>query len=260
MNIIIDMWRFAELCSHDDQGSFIKDHLLSMDKYVIFTPMKNDTDYGYIAEFEDRIIICFRGTSGLEAWLTDFKPYPLDSDNQCSRGYIHDGFYDAWANFKPVIDQYFRDSLGLSSSDFSLCSKQVFITGHSRGGALASLCARHFAKNRKLSVRLVSFGSPAQGTEQYQIECDSLPIQHSRIVNHRDIVPTLPPHALGFRHWGALNLMNYEIHYDFNPLIVDSVYDHAYSRYTDSLISYCKARGNKEELVLMQEVRKRVTI
>ena len=57
---------------------------------------------------------------------------------------------------------------------------------------------------------------------------------------------------------GQFNILG--LHYNFNPLVVDKLYDHAYSRYTDSLIEYCKARDNQDELKLMQEVRKRVTI
>lgn len=259
MNVITDLWRYAELCSHDNDEYLIRRVLLSMEQPVtpMVTFMRNNTDFGYICEGGNRVVIAFRGTDGFEAWLRNFDPWPLECENQNARGYIHDGFWDAFENFKVEIDRYFRGSFRLNG-DFSRCPVPVFITGHSRGGALATLCARHLAKNRKLPVSCVSFGAPAQGTKKYRDEVDLLPVNHSRVVNGYDIVTTLPPSWLGFRHCGKLFHMAVPL---WRKLFrVTKILDHAYSSYTKGLLKYCEARGDLDGADEMKTVLARVTI
>jgi hypothetical protein len=71
-------------------------------------------------------------------------------------------------------------------------NKKIYITGVFQGGAIATICARHLAKNRNIIPELVTFGAPAQGLEKYALEIDSLLDTHYRVVNEHDFVPNLP--------------------------------------------------------------------
>ena len=62
MKIIPNMWIFAEACKDEPTGAE------SLFSKSIFIPMKNNLDFGYLAEFENRIIICFEGTKNIKAW------------------------------------------------------------------------------------------------------------------------------------------------------------------------------------------------
>ncbi len=242
MNMIADLWRYACLAKSEPKTE--KTNTLLCDSNV-FIPMSNDTDYGYIAEFEDRVIISFRGTRGeLKPWIENFDPYPLQCDleknmylstilkqGSWGKGIIHDGFYNAWLFFKPVIDDYLKQMPTY---------KKIRITGHSRGGALCTLCSRHLAKNRGLRSTCISFGAPAQGVFEYAKELNSLSFQHIRVTHGYDIVPSLPPESLGFMHGGLHNwLPEPKIHKWFNK-----IRDHFYSSYTTGLIQYCIRQGD----------------
>jgi hypothetical protein len=224
MNTIARMWIHSEMCSHNPTGG---ERLF---RGAIFSPYENSLDAGYIAEYESEIIISFRGTDGLDGWASDFDAYPLEDG-----GIIHDGFYDGWEPFKIEVDRYLRASFGITGNDFSGIAKAVYCTGHSRGGALATLCARHLAKNRRLPCSCISFGAPAQGLAKYRDEFDLLPINHSRVVHGYDIVPTMPPAAFGFRHCGRLLHLAAPA---WHRLPWMRVRDHFYSSYTRALINY----------------------
>lgn len=233
MNIIAEAWSHAELCSHTPTG------FEDIFKKVIFIPMKNNLDYGYIAEYENKLIICFEGTKNLEAWVSDFDVYPLRSDCLISDGHwgkgtIADGFYTGWSAFKPVIDNYIKRSCSLFPMNNIIC------VGHSRGGTLAILAARHIAKNLHLPCSCIAFGSPAPGNSTLRDEIDRLPINLTRVVYGKDIVSTLPPERFGFRQPGKL----LHLPAPALPLKMFRIKHHFYSSYTKGLIKYCIQKGD----------------
>lgn len=251
MNLIADMWRFAELCSHDDQDygdndddkfDFIKDTLTNKYSDVIVTIMQNSLDYAYIAEFEDRVIICFRGTDGADAWYNNFNFYPL-IDN-----YIHKGFYDSFEVYKNSIRDYLKNCQ----------DKKIYVTGHSRGGILSQFCSLYLIKELKYTdVTCVNFGAPVGGTQKFADELNKYVINNFRVVNGYDIVTRVFDDTLG-RHGGKLVWMKEPKWHLF--FFIRKLYDHAYSQYTDSIIKYSKNINDIEAVDELKIVKKRVNI
>lgn len=201
-NPILYAWKHAKLAY--DEPEYCEDEILLGSDFIFH---RTKDDFCYIAAYPDRIVISFEGsTNNIGDWLSNFDPYPLDDESYVKKhiggGTIHDGFYNAWAKFKEwvtiVISEY------VSKSKI----KDIIVTGHSRGGALAELCARHLAKNMKLSCSCITFGCPAPGNKAYRDEFRSLPINGTRVVNGWDIVTFVPPHVLGFRHGCANKVWN----------------------------------------------------
>lgn len=233
MNIIARMWTVAEACSHEPTGMIDE-----AGNPVLFTPMKNVFDFGFIAENDREIVIAFRGTKGLAAWVRNFDPYPLEDDYD-----IHDGFHDAWEAFEPTVLAYVRENGN---------GRPVYCTGHSRGGALATLCAYHIAKRLDYPCSCVSFGAPAQGTKGYRDKLDAMPVNHTRVVYNADFAPDMPPRVLGFRHAGKLlQLPGPKWHRLFYPLRIQ---DHFYSRYTRALIKYSEAKGDVDAVAALMKI------
>ncbi|MBN1604716.1 MAG: lipase family protein [Chitinispirillaceae bacterium] len=241
MNIIAQMWLHAEMCSHTPNGS----EELFADS--IFIPMENSLDFGYYAEYDNRIIICFQGTKNPAAWVSDFDVYPLRSDYHISDGYwgkgtICDGFYTGWSAFKPVITSLIRNSDPIKNKEGKWGYKPIFNAGHSRGGTLSILSARHIAKNLNIPCSCVASGSPAPGNKELRDEIDGLPINLTRVVKGYDIVTTLPPKSFGFRQPGKLLwLPAKKITRVFKFIRIKH---HFYSEYTKSLIDYCVKSGD----------------
>lgn len=184
MNVIQDMFRYAKIAYDEPTGS---DPLFS--DCIDYVSMVNDVDFAFIANYSDRLVISFRGTDNLKGWISDFHANP--SAEGCT---IEQGFYDGWVEFKRPIQEYivqYRD-------------KPIFCVGHSRGAALSTLCARHLAKNMGLRCSNINFGSPQVFARGGRDEYNFLPINTTRCVNGWDIVTSLPPDGMGYRHVGTV--------------------------------------------------------
>lgn len=162
-------------------------------------------------------VVCFRGTepTNLVNWGTDLNarkvPY-LDKKIK-----VHQGFL---ANFRSVWDgnegilSYLRNPSKMTDDDSLYADEleNIFITGHSLGGAMAFLAALHLSvlkdlKNDTLwdKVRGVyTYGQPMVIDTFSSNECDRLIGDRLfRHVFYNDIVPHVPTIAMGlYAHVG----------------------------------------------------------
>ena len=109
-------------------------------------------------------------------------------------GRIHKGFADA---LEEVWGPREEDG-GLEAYLDGLCGeghRSVWFTGHSLGGALATLAAGRYER----APEVYTFGSPRVGDEEYVKGLDT-PVY--RFVNGRDVVPKLPVRG-PYRHAGV---------------------------------------------------------
>lgn len=147
---------------------------------------------GFVLQGWGGTIVVFAGTDPLVPanWLTDFNSLPGPDD-------IHAGFEDGvkavWQEVRSAV--LARDALADS----------LYITGHSLGGALAAVAAKFFAQDRLAAVTAVyTFGMPRCGGQNFVDSFGSeLGSRTYRFVHGYDIVPTVPPEWLGFRHVGS---------------------------------------------------------
>jgi hypothetical protein len=182
---------------------FVPTDVIKTEQYDI------DGFVGYLSS-QRRIFVVFRGTStehDLEGDLdTTLVNYPY-----CNNCKVHEGFYKA--------------ELSILSSLFKIVSRllkwfpayEVVVSGHSLGGALATLIAMDLVHKflddmdigdtpfilpssstdsssvGKLRVTLVNFGSPKIGNIELAVYASSLLLPlHYRVTHLRDIVPHLP--------------------------------------------------------------------
>jgi pimeloyl-ACP methyl ester carboxylesterase len=135
-------------------------------------------------------VLVFRGTEqNIKDYVTDLTVGLLGASD--GKVETHQGFRAAldsvWHEIEPALEQL-------------RCP--VFYTGHSLGGALATLAAV-----RRPPTALYTFGSPRVGDDDFAASLGHLADRIHRVVHGDDIVTTLPPEAMGFRHVGnALTL------------------------------------------------------
>jgi hypothetical protein len=143
---------------------------------------------------------------------------------------VHDGFLDAFtavrARVLAALDDAARDNdddaqardddnddVDLDDGATSSCAGwHVMVTGHSLGGALATLFAADLAASvrsgsssvraRVAHISMVNFGSPRVGNDAFCDAYGALVRDSVRVVNGSDAVPTLPA-LLGYRHVSA---------------------------------------------------------
>lgn len=128
-------------------------------------------------------VLVFRGTEQeIQDLLHDADTWPVAAFNNAAL--IHRGFKKALNSVWTAID------VALRSIDCPL-----FYTGHSLGAALATLAAV-----RRAPSAVYTFGSPRVGDRRLGELLKGVPIY--RVVHGSDVVTTVPPEVLGFRHVG----------------------------------------------------------
>ncbi len=119
-------------------------------------------------------VLVFRGTASLRDWLVNVRAVRRSWQGP---GRVHYGFRRAlhrvWSRLEPHLDD----------------APDAFFTGHSLGGALATLAAA-----LRPPLATYTFGAPKVGDRTFAA---ALPNGVHRVVNGRDLVPELPPSPRG---------------------------------------------------------------
>jgi hypothetical protein len=146
-----------------------------------------------VGQNADGIIVAFRGTlppslksaESLEDWLQDFFAVPKAAPNV--PGEVHSGFYDATMS---IIAGVAAAVQNLSPGP----AKKILVTGHSLGGAMASIGAYILSQTYHLPIQqVVTFASPKPGDPGFQAGYQAVINNQVRYENYDDVVPLLPP-------------------------------------------------------------------
>ena len=139
-----------------------------------------DGTQAILASADNYLVLAFRGTEAMS--VRDIKADARAKIKGCtSEGNIHTGFSDAYDNVAIDIQK------ALNQDDYK--DMPLFITGHSLGGALATIAAKKLT-HRAGIASCYTFGSPRVGDEEW-VSGMKTPLY--RIVNAADCVTMLPP-------------------------------------------------------------------
>jgi len=192
------------------------------------------------------IIVVFRGTEGAQGvrdWLTNLHHLMLTPPSSWGSLNVHRGFYNALS----TIYQSVRNQVRATRTN----NQKVFLTGHSLGGALATLCAFRLQKVGSVGVDGVyTFGAPRVGdldfANQYN---DILKSKTFRWVYKNDFAPQLPDRAglatnrPRYFHSGLLNSVKPDGSIELDHLDLpagfdaSSIADHDMKRYIATMYS-----------------------
>ncbi|KAL6072124.1 Phospholipase A(1) DAD1, chloroplastic [Balamuthia mandrillaris] len=177
----------------------------------IFHASAKDFTYGY-ATYNVRtnlIVVAFRGTNGLPTspsfnsfesvlnWATNLNYHQVNyPNNSCSSGQpcmVHRGFFESYDSVKTQA----RSTVGALASTYP--NARILVTGHSLGGALATLCAVDLVAYGVVTdpsrVSLYTFGAPRVGNKEFAAwALTGLNLFDTwRVVHGDDLVPHVPP-------------------------------------------------------------------
>ena len=143
--------------------------------YVVW----NDTD----------AVICFRGTEPKE--MSDIKAdlNAIQKQGLHNKGDVHGGFQGEINKIWDLIIEKVNE----------LKNHKIYITGHSLGGAMATICAKRLQEQKVEVQCLYTYGSPRVGDKRW---VKSLQIPHYRFQNNNDVVCKVPFWIMGYRHHG----------------------------------------------------------
>lgn len=170
-----------------------------------------------VVDCSDRIIVTFKGTTSMKNLRTSMRVsherlssvvrtnvYGEDESGRLkrlfktryARGKIHSGFATAYSSIANEVMEYVQQLREKKK-------RPVFLTGHSLGGALATICSLDLWVKLDISRREIfvsTFGSPRVGNREFaEIYREVVPL-HWRIVVDPDMVARLP--SVGYSHVG----------------------------------------------------------
>jgi len=144
---------------------------------------------------QTQLLVAWRGTQEPTDWFTDalYRPMPADGSgcdlkSACTPlievGSVHYGFLQAFEVAKVLFPKRFNDI------ENALLDRELFICGHSLGGALALI---HSAELKNSNPLLYTFGMPRTFTAKALGRLKA--VTHFRHVNDADMITSVPPES-----------------------------------------------------------------
>jgi hypothetical protein len=147
--------------------------------------------HAFVAAGRGATFITFAGTDPvvLANWISDF-------DTRLTSMGLAQGYAEAAS----IVLDRLKEVLAKSSN----AEQRLFLSGHSLGGALAVVAASRLTSNAPIPVDAVyTFGMPRPGSGEFARDYNtSLGMRTYRLVHGGDLVPTVAPSEMGFRHVG----------------------------------------------------------
>jgi len=154
---------------------------------------------GYDAD-DSSVFVSFRGTSNVRNWIENAKLVKTSPYDDYPRASVERGFYlwyedlNASGVYDAVLETAKREK-----------TKKLKVTGHSAGGACATLFAFDWARGIYPNLALeqhITFGSPRVGNEAFRELFTSFHLRKSfRVTHYHDVVPHMPfEKSMAFAH------------------------------------------------------------
>jgi triacylglycerol lipase len=172
-----------------------------------FGPEQSRVFYGYVAAGGDptTAVVALRGTESTMEWWDDFHwdlvPFTQIPDG----GKVAQGFYDIYASIGTMApDQEAASAPGAFGAEVAQAatsgpaagldpaSLPLVVTGHSLGGALATLLVTELNATTALKPQAWTFASPKVGDAVFAARYGGLSTVSWRIYNQVDVVPHFP--------------------------------------------------------------------
>ena len=146
--------------------------------------------YTAVSNTEKAIVVAFRGTGHPKQLIDEILRVLIEPKVSFQAGgkvqsYFNDAFLLIWQDLKNEVYQLISQ----------YPSYKVWVTGHSLGGAMASLASTLIAydgKTTKNNLILYTFGQPRVGNYDYALAHDKLVPISFRVTHYRDPVVHLP--------------------------------------------------------------------
>lgn len=134
----------------------------------------------YVLNIKDITIVTFRGTErdDIGDWIVNLSAFPAYT----SSGGVHSGFLNAYNKLAAQVKNVVKKSGG----------DKLFFTGHSLGGALATLGAHFFDDSEQEIYGLLTFSPPRLCLADFKHSVNSkLKTKHLYFINENDPVPKI---------------------------------------------------------------------
>ena len=187
--------------------SQLKTQLSAIDLTLVngFWDSSSDT-MGFVATSSKDVVLSFRGTElTVENGILDIDIVYVNAASYISNPSIPkswnicQGFADAYLSLKSDVLK------NLQASVKGLSNPILYVTGHSLGASMASVCVMDLMhddeiKNLFESIHLINFASPRTGDQNFAEGMTSLVPVSWLVQEYFDQIPHLPPEIANYQH------------------------------------------------------------
>jgi hypothetical protein len=163
--------------------------------FDLVSTFSSGSTQAFLAKNNNIFVLAFRGTEPSKSGdiQTDMRLYK----KRTQEGKVHSGFHEAYQQISNELEKSFMNQENWIWP--------LYITGHSLGGALATIATQHLEHKIKSQIAACyTFGSPRVGNEQYE---QNIRAPFYRVVHSTDIVSLIP--TIGYRHVGDTRFLTY---------------------------------------------------
>jgi triacylglycerol lipase len=159
--------------------------------YIVFRGSEKQLDWDTNLDFTQEVFEFKQEVIREQIVEDQEKIYPYAAKSR-SGAKMHRGFTTAFLSVRDRIHEFIKNNP----------ASRVTVTGHSLGGALATLCAvdLQFNFSDQFSIDIYTFGAPRVGNDGFTDSFDRRMPESYRFINGMDIVPALPRWWQGYRH------------------------------------------------------------
>ena len=186
---------------------------------------------GFTGIMNNIFYIVFRGSDGNADWFDNFKFYkktiPYEGTNKKIK--VHTGFINQYKAVRKEIHKRVHD-----------CgTNHVIVTGHSLGGALATLCALDLQYNNDCrDIICVPIASPKVGNRYFVKSYNKRIPKTYRFVYRNDSVCKVPFKLMGFKHISQKRYLGSKLKWYERFLIWGNPLDHYPKKYLKEITEY----------------------
>jgi predicted lipase len=153
----------------------------------------NIVSYGFLAlSSSGELIAILRGTDTILEWIDDAQFYFVSNPIKGSLGFTEEGFTSIYKSLRMGTSSS-SETLVNAVKDYLNAEKATTVSGHSLGGALATLLTLDVAHNSKLPTPVVyTYASPHVGDYLFKDDYNDTVATSYRMYNSTDAVPDMP--------------------------------------------------------------------
>ena len=170
-------------------------------------PKQSRVFYGYVAVGGDpaTAVVALRGTGSTMEWWDDFHWDLVPFTQIPNGGKVAEGFYGIYKSIgtmapgqegtsapSAVAAEVAQAATSGLASGLDPASLPLVVTGHSLGGALATLLVTDLSATTALKPQAWTFASPKVGDAAFAARYSALSAVSWRIYNQADVVPYFP--------------------------------------------------------------------
>ena len=178
----------CQACINSYKGTFGK---VVPDLLTDVKDFSKDEVSGQTGSYGNFKLVIFCGTEGWPDIYDNMKYWKIEMPENWFGVKVkaYDGICEQYAKIRDIVHERIKDD------------DEIIVTGHSLGGALATICSGDLRNNYPdKDISCASFASPRVGGFSFVARFNCLMPENLRFVYEADPVPKYPPAYINYRH------------------------------------------------------------